>query len=98
MYIFFRERYLVLSLISGICIKCNGGQNGAQTWRPNTAPRKTRHKRRPIRPAMWGSTVLIYIYSQKGLEKIAIFRGSKVIPKMKKGQKKCPFSENRKES
>jgi hypothetical protein len=47
---------------------------------------------------MRGSRVLIYIYSQKGLEKIAIFRGSKVIPKMKKGQKKCPFSENQKES
>jgi hypothetical protein len=38
------------------------------------------------------------IYSQKGLEKNADFGGSKVFVKMKKGQKKCPFFENGKES
>jgi len=38
------------------------------------------------------------IYSQKGLEKNAEKRGSKVMVKMKKGQKKCPFFENGKES
>jgi hypothetical protein len=38
------------------------------------------------------------IYSQKGLEKNAENRGSKVFVKMKKGQKKCPFFENGNES
>jgi hypothetical protein len=82
-----------LSAISGFvtgfwyCIKDGGRQNGAQTWSPNTGPRKTRHKRQPIKPGMRDSRVLIYIFP-KGLREACNFQGVKSDSKNEKRTKK----------